>query len=79
MTQQQDREGQGHHQAPHPSIFPYKKRKDKENYLVMTIRCRINYISILTVPNIILSYHETRFEIITSILPDCQFDRPSEI
>ena len=70
MTQQQDREGQGHYQAPHPSMFPYKKRKDKENDLVMTIRCRINDISILTVLNLILYYHETRFEIITLILPD---------
>ena len=45
----------------------------------MKNRCSINYISIITVPNIILSYHETQFEIITSILPDRQFDRPPEI
>ena len=42
-THQQDQAGQGSHQSPQPSLFPYKgKSKEKENDLVMKNGCRIN-------------------------------------
>ena len=51
--------------------FPTKKKmKEKENYLVMINRCRINYIAELTVIDILIYFHETRFAIIPLVFPD---------
>ena len=76
-THQQDQAGQGSHKSPQPSLFPYKgKSKEKENDLVMKNMCRINYIAVLAVLYLLLSYHVTWFEILPLVLLDHQFDRP---
>ena len=42
----------------------------------MTNMCTINYITVLTELDMLLSYGETQFVILPSIFPVRQFDRP---
>ena len=45
----------------------------------MTNKCRINYIILLTVLDMLLSHIATRFEILPLVFPNRQFDIHPEI